>query len=180
MRQVSPGSDKITRMQKRQKDSMTDSTHTQNQVDNWGNELSSRAIMFHHALGERMGLSATEHKAADIIRRFGSMTAGELAEQTGLTTGAVTGLVDRLEKDGYVRREHDKSDRRRVIIKPVAHGKYEEVQGLLAPVLESMNALLAKYGKEEAEAISDFAAKAAEVLREETARMRQVTRRQHS
>jgi DNA-binding MarR family transcriptional regulator len=128
--------------------------------------------MFHHAIGERMGLSATEHKAADILRRFGPMTAGELAEQTGLTTGAVTGLVDRLERDGFVKREHDRKDRRRVIIKPVAQGKYEEVEDLFDPLMDTISRILAQYSQDEKAAIADFAAKAAEVFKEETRRMR--------
>ena len=138
-----------------------------------GRELNARAIMFHHAVGERMGLSATEHKAADILRRFGPMTAGELASQTGLTTGAVTGLVDRLEKDGFVYREHDKHDRRRVIIRPVANGMFDEVQALFVPLREQLCEILVTYDKKEAAAIADFAAKAAEVLRTRAQQLRE-------
>jgi DNA-binding MarR family transcriptional regulator len=150
----------------------TEQIDPRKEIETWGRELNSRAIMFHHAIGERMGLSATEHKAADILRRFGPMTAGELAGQTGLTTGAVTGLVDRLEREGFVKREHDKSDRRRVIIKPVARGKFDEVQGLFDPLKEEMGKLLSQYGQTEKAAIADFAVKAAEVFKEETNRMR--------
>ena len=136
--------------------------------------------MLHHAIGERMGLSATEHKAADILRRFGPMTAGELAEQTGLTTGAVTGLVDRLEREGFVRREHDRKDRRRVIIKPMERGKYEEVRDLFIPVAEVMSGLFDKYGEAEQTVIADFAVKAAAALKEETRRMRKASRTRYS
>lgn len=142
------------------------------ELETWGQELNSRAIMFHHAVGERMGLSATEHKAADILRRFGPMTAGELAEQTGLTTGAVTGLVDRLERDGFVKREHDRHDRRRVIIRPKEQGRYAEVEDLFNPLIDVMSNLLAQYSTEQKAAIADFASKAAEVLKEQTSRMR--------
>ena len=55
----------------------------------------------------------------DFINLEGRMTAGRLAELTGLTTGAITGVVDRLEKAGFVRRERDDSDRRKVFITPV-------------------------------------------------------------
>lgn len=142
------------------------------EIETWGAELNSRAIMFHHAIGEHMGLSATEHKAADILRRFGPMTAGELAEKTALTTGAVTGLVDRLERAGFVRREHDSRDRRRVIIKPLVGGKNDEVKELFAPLRNAMGDLLAQYDKRDAEMIADFATKAAEVFKEQTNRMR--------
>jgi DNA-binding MarR family transcriptional regulator len=146
------------------------------EIETWGTEVNSRLIMFHHAVGERMGLSATEHKAADILRRFGPMTAGELAEQTGLTTGAVTGLVDRLERDGYVKREHDKTDRRRVIIQPISQGRNEEVESLFEPVNDRIAELLSHYDAKEKAAIADFASKAADLLREETNRMRRLAR----
>ena len=145
---------------------------TNQQIEQWARELNARAIMFHHAMGERLGLSATEHKAADILRRFGPMTAGELAEQTGLTTGAVTGLVDRLEKEGFARREQDKQDRRRVIIRPLSDNKYNEVQELTVPLRRAMNDLLGQYGRLEKAAIADFATKAAEVFKQETQRLR--------
>src|SRR6266496_3633209 len=148
-------------------------------LDTWGQELNSWIIMLHHAVGERMGLSATEHKAADIIRRFGPMTAGKLAGRTGLPTGAVTGLVDRLEKEGFVYREHDKQDRRRVIIKPVEHGRYDEVQKLFGPVHDAMVDLLERYNSAQLETIADFAAKAAEVLKDQTARLRRGAEHRH-
>lgn len=146
------------------------------EAETWGRELNARAIMFHHAVGEHMGLSATEHKAADILRRFGPMTAGELAAQTGLTTGAVTGLVDRLEKEGFVYREHDKHDRRRVIIKPVTRGKFDEVQDLFGPLRQRLGDVFLSYNDTERAAIADFATRAAEVFRTEAQRLREEDR----
>jgi DNA-binding transcriptional ArsR family regulator len=84
-----------------------------------GREVSARMVMFHQAIAERLGLNATDHKALDLLGRAGPITAGELAELTGLTTGAITGIIDRLEKAGFVRRENDPKDRRRVIIRPL-------------------------------------------------------------
>jgi DNA-binding MarR family transcriptional regulator len=77
-----------------------------------GREFSTAIVMFHEAVGRLMGLSAVERKCIDVLRRLGPVTAGTIGEHTGLTTGAVTGLMDRLEKAGYVRRERDKADRR--------------------------------------------------------------------
>lgn len=143
------------------------------EIETWGPELNSGIIMLHHAIGERMGLSATEHKAADILRRFGPMTAGELADQTGLTTGAVTGLVDRLERNGYVRREHDKSDRRRVIIKPLSRGgRYDEVQGLYDPIRDILVEMISRYNDQELRVIGDFATRTAAILRKEARKLR--------
>lgn len=82
--------------------------------------LSTWTVLFHSAIAERLGLNTTDHKCLDILSHHGSLTAGQLAEVTGLTTGAVTGVIDRLEAAGYVRRGRDPSDRRRVIIQPIA------------------------------------------------------------
>src|SRR5262245_29900394 len=79
-------------------------------------QLSVATIMFHQAIADRLGMNVTDHKCADLLERNGPMTAGELAEQTGLTTGAITGVIDRLEQAGFVRRAPDPGDRRRVIV----------------------------------------------------------------
>ena len=61
-------------------------------------EMSTETIMFHQAVADILGLHITDHKCLDFIYRFGAMPAGRLADLTGLTTGAVTGIIDRLEK----------------------------------------------------------------------------------
>src|SRR5687768_10615436 len=87
-----------------------------------GREESARSVMFLQAVAGRLGLSAIELKCLDLALRAGPepLTAGRLATLTGLTTGAVTGVVDRLEEGGFVRRERDPDDRRRVIVRLVA------------------------------------------------------------
>ena len=134
--------------------------------------------MFHHAVAERLGLNPSEHKAADMLLRYGPMTAGELAEETGLTTGAITGLVDRLEKTGYVRREPDTHDRRRVIVTPVYAEKCQQLSHVFEPLVKAMGDLMSHYTPQEAAAITDFCTKAAEVLKQETLRLRQETNKQ--
>src|SRR4051794_26726388 len=62
---------------------------------------------------ERLGLNRTDLHCINIIENSGGLTAGELAKESGLTTGAVTGVVDRLERAGYARRVSDPADRRR-------------------------------------------------------------------
>src|SRR6185436_997645 len=91
-----------------------------------GREESARSVMFLQAVAGRLGLSATELKCLDLALRAGPgepLTAGRLAVLTGLTTGAVTGVVDRLEEGGFVRRERDPGDRRRVIVRLVSRGQ---------------------------------------------------------
>src|SRR5487761_1701593 len=66
------------------------------------------------AAAERIGVNSTDLNCLNIVALNGSMTAGELAKATGLTTASITGVLDRLEEGGFVRRERDPHDRRRV------------------------------------------------------------------
>jgi DNA-binding MarR family transcriptional regulator len=136
-----------------------------------GRELSARTIMFHSAVAEKMGLSITEHKALDLLSRQGPLTAGQLAQVTGLTTGAITGMVDRLGKAGFVRRVADPNDRRKVKVEAVVE-KYEAVAGVFASLGQAMNALLESYDDKELAIIQDFMAKLPELMEEETKKLR--------
>lgn len=76
------------------------------------------SIQMHESIGRKIGLSGTDHKYLGFLMQKGSMTAGELSVITGLTTGAVTGLIDRFEAKKLVSRQTDKNDRRKIIIVP--------------------------------------------------------------
>lgn len=74
------------------------------------------------------------------------MPAGRLGELTGLTTGAVTGVIDRLEKAGYARRTNDPKDRRRTIVEPTGNKKFEKrIETIFKPLHEKMHKLLSSY-----------------------------------
>src|ERR1700712_5175061 len=88
------------------------------------------SIQMHEAVARKAGLSGTDHKYLGFLMQKGQMTAGELSDLTGLTTGAVTGLIDRLEKKKLVKRKFAKDDRRKVIIEP----NTENIMALLAPL----------------------------------------------
>jgi DNA-binding MarR family transcriptional regulator len=128
--------------------------------------------MFHQAIADRLGLNPTDHKCADILFVKGPLTAGELAELTGLTTGAITGVIDRLEKVGFVRREDDPSDRRRVIVRvlPSCHRK---VGRLFEPFAAAMDELCSRYSDRELAIILDFMTRSQQVAHEQTVRLRQ-------
>src|SRR4051794_19089751 len=81
-----------------------------------GRQFSDATILMHEAIAGKAGLSGTDHKYVGILMRDGAMTAGELSKLTGLTTGAVTGLIDRLELKKLVKRQFDKEDRRKILI----------------------------------------------------------------
>src|SRR5690349_9396787 len=71
---------------------------------------------FDELAADALGLSRTDLECVSIIQRRGGLTAGELAAESGLTTGAVTGVVDRLERAGYAARAPDPADRRKVVV----------------------------------------------------------------
>lgn len=77
---------------------------------------SALGVIFGQTVANRVGMSSSDLEGLDFLNIEQRMTAGRLAELTGLTTGAITGMVDRLEKAGFVRRERDDSDRRKVFI----------------------------------------------------------------
>jgi DNA-binding MarR family transcriptional regulator len=95
------------------------------ELENAMRKASSQGAMFAKTVADRAGISSADMDCIDFVNLEGRMTAGKLAELTGLTTGAITGVVDRLEKAGFVRRERDEADRRKVFIVPVAERMME-------------------------------------------------------
>ena len=92
---------------------------------------SAQGVIFGQTVANVAGISGSDLECLDFLILGGRVTAGRLAEVTGLTTGAITGVVDRLEKAGLVRRERDEDDRRKVFISIVPEnvariGKYYE------------------------------------------------------
>src|SRR5262245_44374469 len=136
-----------------------------------GRDLSTAGIMFHQAVADRLGLNPTDHKCLDLVQRRDGAPAGELAELTGLTTGAVTGIIDRLERAGFVVREEHPTHRRKVIVRAVRE-RLDEVCRLFVPLAEGMAALCRRYSPAELDLILDYMARSAEVLRRETKRLR--------
>jgi DNA-binding MarR family transcriptional regulator len=99
------------------------------------------------------------------------MTAGRLSELTGLSSGATTRLIDRLEASGYVRRMRDPSDRRRVIIEPIAE-KGPEVFALFAPMGQRIRALWETFDPEQIQLLVEYLRKSNAIMAEENARIR--------
>jgi DNA-binding MarR family transcriptional regulator len=135
-------------------------------------QLTSATIMFHQAVADRLDLNITDHKCADILARSGANTAGELAERTGLTTGAITGVIDRLEAAGFARRVRDPNDRRRVIVEPVV----KQMERMMSPIFESMGKaageLCSRYSDDELAVIHDFTRRACDMAMNETRKLR--------
>lgn len=80
--------------------------------------LGTRTVLYQQYAASSLGLYNNDYLSVDILHEKGPITAGELSKLTGLATGSVTALIDRLEKNGFVRRQNDPKDRRKVIIVP--------------------------------------------------------------
>ncbi|MET0416472.1 MAG: MarR family transcriptional regulator [Actinoplanes sp.] len=81
-----------------------------------GRETARLSMVFRYAIAERLGLTVSDLECLDYLADVGSATAGQVAERTNLTTGAVTSMLRRLQQAGYVTAERDPADRRRVIV----------------------------------------------------------------
>jgi DNA-binding MarR family transcriptional regulator len=129
------------------------------------------SIQMHEAIARKAGLSGTDHKYLGFLMEKGQMTAGALAKLSGLTTGAVTGLVDRFEKKKLVKRQLSKNDRRKVIIVPIT----ENIMALLVPLYkeyrQQSEELIATFDNKEIAAIESYFLKAIEIANETTAEL---------
>jgi len=132
---------------------------------------STLTIMFHQVIASQLGLNPTDHKCLEMILKNEPVTAGRIAEFTGLTTGAVTGVIDRLEKVGFVNRQQDPNDRRRIIIQVNKQKAEESIHPLLDPFAEQISNLLANYNAEQLEFLTKFFNEVNEVLDKETKKL---------
>src|SRR5437667_4271570 len=90
-------------------------------------------VLFHHAVAERLGLGPTDHKCLDVLRERGRMTGSELSAITDLTSGAITGVVARLERAGYLRREPDPRVGRQQILHPALE-RVQDIHKVFEPI----------------------------------------------
>jgi DNA-binding MarR family transcriptional regulator len=112
--------------------------------------------IFSQSVANYVGVSSSDLECLDFLNLEGRVTAGRLAEVTGLTTGAITGVVDRLEKAGFVRRERDEEDRRKVFIVPVPEN-IAKVGKCYEPVQRAMFELWRAYSESELRLLLRFA-----------------------
>ena len=143
--------------------------------DNAAIRQAVRTVAFDDALAEHLGLNPTDLRCFELVIADPDLTPSRLAELAGLTTGAVTGVVDRLERAGYVVRRPDPADRRSVTIAPVP-ARAGEVGDALAPLTAAIDDLLGACSAEQRDAIGGFLDASARAVEEETARLRVGTR----
>jgi DNA-binding MarR family transcriptional regulator len=125
------------------------------------------------AAAERAGLNATDLNCLNILSFSGSMTAGEMARATGLTTASITGVVDRLEAAGFVSRERDLADRRRVVITIVLEKALREVASQFAPMVTDWQELAASYSDDQLRLIVEFYDQMEQIIRKHLTRLRE-------
>ena len=124
------------------------------------------------AAGEVLGINRTDGKIIDILDQHGRMSAGELARHSALTTGAVTAVIDRLERAGYVRRVADPADRRRVLVELTPQLK-ETLEALMGPLGEAGRPLLERYSDDQLELLIEFTRISREVQERHAAWLRE-------
>jgi DNA-binding MarR family transcriptional regulator len=129
------------------------------------------SIQMHEAIGRKAGFSGTDHKYLGFLIQNGAMTAGEFSNLTGLTTGAITGLIDRFEKKKLVKRRFAEDDRRKVIIEPDT----KKIMALLEPLYKEFRSksekLIASFSNNEIKIIETYFLKAIEIMNETTSKL---------
>ena len=139
-----------------------------------GREFSTSVVLFQEAVAAKLGLNATDYRCLDVMLRKGQMTAKALAEEVRLTTGAITGIVDHLEKAGCVERLENPADRRSVIIRPLVtqKGLQKKLGDAMVSYRAAMAKLFEKYDADQTAAIVDFLGEFVKVLKAQTAKLR--------
>jgi DNA-binding MarR family transcriptional regulator len=120
---------------------------------------STATVLFHHALADRLGLGPTDLKCLDLLNERAPMTASELAAITGLTTGAITAVVARLERTGRLVREPHPHDRRKQVLRPTPE-VVTEVQDAFDALPVEESELLAGFDAHQLAAIAEFLSRA--------------------
>jgi DNA-binding MarR family transcriptional regulator len=128
-------------------------------------------VMMHQAVADRLGMHVTDLRCLNMLRLGGAATAGELATRTGLTTGAITRMIDRLLRGGFVRREHDEQDRRRVIITAVPE-RIDEIAPHYEMLAKEFADTMSDYTDEQLELILELFQRLHETSMRVTARLR--------
>jgi DNA-binding MarR family transcriptional regulator len=118
---------------------------------------------FDERLAKKLKLGRSDMRCLELIAREGPLTAGRLAEESGLTTGAVTFILDRLEAAGMVTRRRDTEDRRRVWVEIVPEAQ-DRLAGLQQPIAEEMRQVAQHFKADELALVRDFMRQAKEVF----------------
>lgn len=129
------------------------------------------SVLFRHAIGEHLGVSATDMECLGLVFLKGMATPSELARYTGLSSGATTALLDRLEKSGLIMRRPNPNDRRSshiVVVEETAR----KIGPLFGSLREAQDAILSSYSEDELALLADFFTRSVRMWDEERAKLR--------
>lgn len=143
-------------------------------LDREGRRSGSTGAMHAKALSERAGIHSTDWECIDVLDWSGPLPAGELAKRVGITSGAVTGAIDRLERRGLVQRVADPNDRRRVIVELQPDGiDPGQLMTFFAPLAADMNEVNERFDDDQLAAVLDWLAAANDAIERSIARLRE-------
>jgi DNA-binding MarR family transcriptional regulator len=130
---------------------------------------------FFRAAAARIGITVTDMQVIDVLNLTGPMTAGQLADLTGLTTGAITGMLNRLEEAGLVRRERDPSDGRRVIVRLVPDkDEMQKIEAIFDSLGDAWDEMASHYDDKQLAFLLEFLIRSNALSRKEIVRLREV------
>ncbi|HEY3509999.1 MarR family transcriptional regulator [Kribbella sp. NPDC051137] len=118
--------------------------------------LIAEVVLVNHAISAKVGLGASDSQFMTLLQTYGPLTPRQLTEHTGLTSGTVTGVIDRLEAHGFVTRQPDPADRRKVVVTPSLEAINERLAPLYADQGNRLAGVLATRTVEELETIAAF------------------------
>jgi DNA-binding MarR family transcriptional regulator len=136
------------------------------------NEL---GVSFLRMAAAKRGMTVTDMQVIDLLEGAGPMTAGQLADLTGLTTGAITGMLNRLEEAGLVSRERDPSDGRRVIVRLIPGNEGHNMSPVFASFRGGWEELVSGYDDEQIAFLLEFLKRTNALSRQEIARLREAS-----
>jgi DNA-binding MarR family transcriptional regulator len=138
------------------------------EFDAAGRAASTAMLEFDRKLAEQLGIGLNDYRCLDLLLARGPMQAGEIARAMGLTTGAITGIVDRLVRGGLAERQADGADGRRVVVAPNTAAAEARVWPRLQPLDDRLEALHRSYTRAERAVLLDYLGRLSEAMRIET------------
>src|SRR6059058_3648938 len=130
-------------------------------------ELAIQLSLLNHQIGAKLELQDVDIDCLDLIDRLGPLSPSALARMAGLHPATITGILDRLERGGWIARERDPADRRAVLVR-IVRERLPDLQRLYAGMNRSMNEIYAGYDESELEVIADFLSRSAKAGRSAT------------
>jgi DNA-binding MarR family transcriptional regulator len=151
------------------KTNSTPSASTLSSEDELHRDLATAIVTFHEAVARRLGVTAADQRVLGVLGRMSVATPSRLAEATGLTSGAITGIVDRLERAGFARRAPNPDDRRSVLVYAC---NAEKLARVMRPIFDGLSAEMAalrgRYTPAQLATIHAYLGETIDILRAQT------------